>query len=94
MKEAEAIKIEAERVKKEARAKRAKEVEEAIKKANEAQTTAVKLLREFTKDYGYFHMSYSGNDVEKVEQRQERANKGTENIEVSDFFDLLTSFLG
>lgn len=67
-----------EKIKKETRARRAKEVEEAIKTANEAQTKANKLLRDFTKDYGYFHMSYSSEDANK---------------ESVNFFDLLNSFL-
>ena len=40
---------------KEARAERAKEVEEAFKKASEASKEAKKLLNEFLKDYGTYH---------------------------------------
>lgn len=82
-KDEEAKKLAAEKAKKETRAKRAKEVEEALKFANEAQIDAIKLLKEFTKDYGYFHTSYSINDAKKKENR----------INTS-FFDILTDFLG
>ena len=83
VKKAEAEKLAAEKAKKEARATRAKEVEKALKDANEAQEKAIQLLKDFTKDYGYFHMSYSTDDAEKV-------TKKTDNF---DFFDLLNSFL-
>lgn len=79
----ETKKLAAEKAQKEARAKRAKEVEEALKIANDAQVNAINLLKEFTKDYGYFHTSYSINDAEK------KGNK----INPS-FFDILTDFLG
>lgn len=72
----------AEKAKKEVRAKRAKEVEEALKVANEAQGNALKLLKDFTKDYGYFHTSYSADEAEK----------GRNHINTS-FFDILTNFL-
>ena len=62
VKEAQERKAVEEQKKREARASRAKEVEEAIKIANEAQAKAIKLLKEFTKDYGYFHTSYSVKD--------------------------------
>ena len=62
VKKMQEIKEKAEKEKKEARAARAKEVEEAFKAAKEAQVKANKLLSAFTKDYGYFHMSYSKND--------------------------------
>ena len=39
---------------------RSKEVVEAFKKAREAETEAQRLLKEFVKDYGSFHMSYNG----------------------------------
>ena len=39
---------------------RSKEVVEAFKKAREAEAEAQKLLKEFVKDYGSFHMSYNG----------------------------------
>lgn len=61
-KEAKLAKEKAEKAKKEARAKRAKEVEEALKEANAAQAKAIKLLKAFTKDFGYFHTSYSVKD--------------------------------
>ena len=40
---------------KEARSTRAKEVEEAFKKANEASKEANRLLNEFLQDYGTYH---------------------------------------
>lgn len=43
--------------KKQARATRAKEVEEAFKSASDAYSNAYKLLKEFTQDYGSFHMT-------------------------------------
>lgn len=39
---------------------RSKEVVEAFKKAREAESEAQKLLNEFVKDYGSFHISYNG----------------------------------
>lgn len=39
---------------------RSKEVVEAFKKAREAEAEAQKLLKEFVKDYGSFHISYNG----------------------------------
>ncbi len=74
-----AEKEKAEKAKKEERAKRAKEVEDALKVANEAQSKAIKLLKDFTKDYGYFHTSYTTSDVETKPK--------------VDFFDILESFL-
>ena len=62
VKEEEAKRNEAERIKKEERATRAKEVEKALKEANEAQSKAIKLINDFTKDYGFFHMSLSNKD--------------------------------
>ena len=44
--------------KKNARAARAKEVEDAFKVVAEAQKKANDLLVAFTKDYGSFHMTY------------------------------------
>lgn len=46
---------------KQQRSVRAKEVEDAFKAVEEAQTHAYKLLNDFTKDYGSFHMSWSNN---------------------------------
>ncbi len=46
---------------KQQRSARAKEVEDAFKAVEEAQTHAYKLLNDFTKDYGSFHMSWSSN---------------------------------
>ena len=39
---------------------RSKEVVEAFKTAREAEAEAQKLLKDFIKDYGSFHMSYNG----------------------------------
>ena len=39
---------------------RSKAVVDAFKKAREAETEAQKLLKEFVKDYGSFHISYNG----------------------------------
>lgn len=47
----------AELEKKNLRAKRAKEVEDAFRAANEARTKANELLVAFNKDYGSFHMT-------------------------------------
>ena len=81
--EAEIAKKEAaEKAKKTARALRAKEVEKALKVANDAQANAAKLLKEFTKDYGYFHTSYSANDEETAETI------------VSEFLNTVQAFLG
>lgn len=44
--------------KKQARAARAKEVEDAFRAVGEAQRKANDLLLAFTKDYGSFHMTY------------------------------------
>lgn len=44
--------------KKQARAARAKEVEDAFRAVSEAQKKANDLLVAFTKDYGSFHMTY------------------------------------
>ena len=60
-------KREAEKAKKLERATRAKEVEKALKEASEAQAKANKLLRSFTHDYGFFHTTYSIDDVAKEE---------------------------
>ena len=62
LKKIEAIKEAEEKKKKAERAARAKEVEDAFKAATEARDKANKLLSAFTKDYGYFHMSYTNND--------------------------------
>lgn len=85
IKEAEAKRVATEKAKREARAKRAKEVEDALKFANEAQAEAVRLLKDFTKDYGYFHMSYSTDDAQK---------KDTGKDDMLSFVDILTNFLG
>ena len=79
VKEEENKRLEKEKAMKAARATRAKEVEKALKDANDAQAKAIELLKNFTKDYGYFHMSYSPS--EELE-----GNK-------INFFDLLNSFL-
>ena len=39
---------------------RSKEVVEAFKKARETEMEANRLMKEFVKDYGSFHMSYNG----------------------------------
>ena len=80
VKEEEYKKLEKEKAMKAARATRAKEVEKALKDANDAQAKAIKLLKNFTKDYGYFHMSYSSSEEEPEENKV-------------NFFDLLNSFL-
>ena len=48
---------------KEDRAAKAKEVEEAYAAANEARKNYEKVLREFNKEYGAFHMSVNINDI-------------------------------
>ena len=63
VKAAEMKKAQAEKEKKEARAVKAKEVEKALKEANDAQAKALKLLKDFIKEYGYFHFSYTNDDV-------------------------------
>ena len=82
-KETEMKKLEAEKAKKAARATKAKEVEKALKEANEAQAKAIKLLKDFTNEYGYFHTSFSTDNVKKEDTA----------TTVNDFFDLVTSFL-
>ena len=77
-KEAEEAKKRAEAEKSKNRAARAKEVEEAIKAANAAQAEAVKKLKSFINDYGYFHTSYTTEDADAVE---------------NSFFDILNDFL-
>lgn len=77
-KAAELKKLELEKKKKAEKATRAKEVEEAFKQANAAQSKAYKLLQEFTKDYGYFHMSYTNEDIKNA---------------TNGFLDLLNGFL-
>lgn len=79
--EAKLAKEKAEKEKKEARAKRAKEVDEALKAANVAQAKAIKLLREFTKDFGYYHTSYTLDDKDEKEDT------------LDDFFNILHDFL-
>lgn len=82
-KKAELEKIRKEKAAKEARATRAKEVEDALKAADAAYAKASQLLKDFTKDYGYFHMSYSTDDAEK-----KTAGDG-----MSWFTNILDSFL-
>ena len=69
----------AEAAKKAERTRRAKEVEDAIKAAREAQNKVSQLLTDFTKDYGYFHTSFSYDDI------------GENNI--FDFLGILNKFL-
>lgn len=83
VKAAEAKKLAEEKAKKEARATKAKEVEKALKEANEAQAKAIKLLKDFTNEYGYFHMSYSTDNTKDKETHDNLMN----------FFDLVTSFI-
>ena len=78
--DAEAKKKELENLRKAKRAEKAKEVERALKEANEAQAKAIKLLKDFTKEYGYFHTSY--------QETKEDADSN-----VKDFFDVLNAFL-
>lgn len=54
------------KAKSEAREKRAKEVEEAIHTAQDAQKKMYDLLKAFNKDYGPFHYSYKGDDGESL----------------------------
>lgn len=79
---AEEAKKKAEVAKTAERATRAKEVEAALKEANTAQSKAIKLLKEFTKDYGYFHTSFEASD-----------DKDEEESLANDFFDIFHSFL-
>lgn len=78
-KEAEVAKKKAEEEKKKNRATRAKEVETALKAANAAQTEAIKKLKAFINDYGYYHTSYVNDDVAESTY--------------DSFFDVLNSFL-
>lgn len=50
------------KAKSEAREKRAKEVEEAIHAAQDAQKKMYDLLHKFNEDYGPFHYSYKGDN--------------------------------
>lgn len=72
---------EAEIKKKAERKNRAKEVEEALKAANDAQSKAIQLLKEFTRDYGYFHISYTKDDVKSDKSDQ------------TDFFSIINDFI-
>jgi len=72
---------EAEIKKKAERKSRAKEVEEALKAANDAQSKAIQLLKEFTRDYGYFHISYTKDDVKSDKSDQ------------TDFFSIINDFI-
>ena len=69
--------------KNETRATRAKEVQEALKAATAATDKAQELLSKFVKDYGYFHTSFSVDDL--------KGDK-TEKTEVS-FHDFVNNFL-
>lgn len=96
VKNAEAEKIAAEKAKKEARAIRAKEVENAIKEAAKAQEKASTLLKNFVNDYGYFHTSYTTEDAERAEKKQKEITSKVQKVDTSaieDFFDVLASFL-
>ena len=72
---------EAEIKKKAERKNRAKEVEEALKVANDAQNKAIQLLKDFTRDYGYFHISYTKDDV-----KSDKSDK-------TDFFSIINDFI-
>lgn len=72
---------EAEIKKKAERKNRAKEVEEALKVANDAQNKAIQLLKDFTRDYGYFHISYTKDDV-----KSDKSDK-------ADFFSIINDFI-
>ena len=85
IKEAEAAKIKKEKALKEARAERAKEVETALKVANQAQAEAIKKLKSFIHDYGYFHTSYTLEDVKDKNENRDSF--------LSDFRDLVDVFL-
>lgn len=74
-------KADAEKAKAAQRATRAKEVEKAFKDAEAARRKAAKLLQDFTKDYGYFHMSYSLDDTDEETEK------------IPDFFGELANFL-
>lgn len=80
----------AEQAKKAERATRAKEVEKALKELNEAQANALKLLKQFTKDYGYFHMSLSPTKENEVLKEDTFTNTAEF---ADDFLNLLNSFL-
>ena len=86
-KKLELEKAEAEKIKKAKRAERAKEVDAALKAATEARNKALKLLNEFTKDYGYYHTSYTLEDI-----NNDITNKNDVNT-VSNFINLLNTFL-
>ena len=60
-----AAKEKANELKRQARAKKAKEVDEAFKVAKDARANALKVLEEFNKEYGPFHTSYSFNEEEE-----------------------------
>lgn len=84
IKNAEAEKLAAEKAKRDIRASRAKEVEKALKEANEAQTKAIKLVNDFTKDYGFFHMSFPNKNK----------SENSEDFSAADnFLNLLNTFL-
>lgn len=76
------VKAEAEAVKaKSARAEKAKEVTELLKKAKEANTAAYKALDEFCKEYGGFNTTIKSDGKNR-------------NFEIkSDFWDIFDKFL-
>ena len=84
-KQAEEEKAAKEKAAKEARATRAKEVEAALKDAEAAKAKANKLLNKFVEDYGYFHTSYSLEDVPATDTFDKFTN---------DFVKQVFSFLG
>lgn len=82
-------KARAEKVKTEQRATRAKEVEAALKEANKARNKAVKLLQDFTRDYGYFHMTYCLDETDQNDQEESVSSRFTSR----SFLDILNEFL-
>lgn len=56
-------KVAAENTKKKEREAKAKRVEEAFKKAHEAQKEANTLLSDFTKEYGSYHTTIKSGDM-------------------------------
>ena len=88
VKRVEERKLAEEKAKKAKRAERAKEVEDALKTANEAQAQAIALLKSFMKDYGYFHTSFSSDDIDNIKRKDTKNMK-----DFNNFFDVLSDFL-
>ena len=83
-KKAELEKLRKEKELKETRATRAKEVEAAFKAADAARIKANQLLKDFTKDYGSFHMTYTTDNAETLDPSDT----------IKTFSDLISAFLG